>query len=460
VGRALVPGALVCLAAGCGNWTRVGEDTSPTPEQQATQMLDPSQLYTRLGRLVATGDIHYIGAVAYVPGPADSTLAIVGLSLSNDNFSFDRQGGAFSARYRVEYEFDQSGKAPIIVGRNETIRVATFAETQRNDESILAQQQVPLAPGAYHLVVRVRDLTSSNVGSAAKDVTVPAFGQGSFTAPILVYRVHSRTSRDSGLSVVLNPRGTLAFGGDTLLAYFEGIDYQQPHDVPVVIRDDRDSVIERTVAHFAGTGGIEGRIVRLVPDSAPLGQLDISVGPENGPPSAGRPSMTAGPGNVVRTTSAVVSFSDAWVVTNFDDLISLLRYFGHGHELDALKHADPADRDSLWKDFYHNTDPNTATPENEALNTYFARVAVASQRFREPGFPGWRTDRGEVYITLGEPDVIQDQSATVQGMGRVIHWQYTNYLLDLYFQDASGFGRFQLTPQSRADFERIRLRVQ
>ncbi len=459
--RALPLVVLTAAAAGCGSWTRVGENTAPTPAQQAAQMVDPSALYVRLGRFVATGDMHYIGAVAFVPAAGDSTTAIVGLSLSNDNFSFDRQGGAFSARYRVEYEFDQPGMAPIIVGRNDTVRVASFQETQRNDESILAQQQEPLVPGNYRLVVRVRDLTTGNVGTATKDLMVPEFGPESFTAPMLVYQVHARTSRDSTLSVVLNPRGTVAYGGDTLLVYFEGVGFRGPHDIPLVVRDDRDSVIKQATAHFEGTGGIESRIVRLSPDSAPLGQVDITLGPEHGPVGRGQPTIATGPGNVVRTTSALVSFSDAWIVTNFDDLLSLLRYFGHDRQISAMKHAAKGmDRDSLWKAFYHSTDPNPGTPENEALDAYFARLAIANRRFTEPGFPGWRTDRGEVYITLGEPDEIQDQSATVQGFNRVIHWQYNRYQLDLYFQDVSGFGRFQLIPESRGAFEQVRARIE
>ncbi len=460
--RLLVATIVAAVVTGCGSWTRVGEDTNPTPEQQAARMLDPTTLYVHLGRFVATGDMHYVGGVAFVPARGDSTTAIVGLSLSNDDFSFDRQDGAYSARYRVEYEFDRPGAAPIIVGHNDTVRVATFAEAQRNDESILAQQQVPLMPGDYHLVVRVRDLTTSNVGTGTKDITVPAFTPGSFTAPILAYRVHSRTARDSALSIVLNPRGTVAYGGDTLLVYFEGVGFTGPHDVPLTVRDDRDSVIKQAVAHFdgRGPGTIESRVVRISPDSAPLGQVDITLGPVHAPVGTGQPTLATGPGNVARTTSAMVSFSDAWIVTNFDDLLSMLRYFGEDRRINAMRHAPPAQRDSLWKDFFHATDPNTATPQNEALDAYFARVAEASRRFAEPGIPGWRTDRGEVYITLGEPDVIQDQSATVQEMGRIYHWQYTRYLLDLYFQDLHGFGRYQLTPESRADFEQVRVRIQ
>ncbi len=65
-----------------------------------------------------------------------------------------------------------------------------------------------------------------------------------------------------------------------------------------------------------------------------------------------------------------------------------------------------------------------------------------------------------MFVTIGEPDEIHDQSAQLQNQSRVIQWLYNDYRVVLYFQDITGFGRFQLTPQSRSDFERIRVRVQ
>lgn len=114
------------------------------------------------------------------------------------------------------------------------------------------------------------------------------------------------------------------------------------------------------------------------------------------------------------------------------------------------------DRIELWRDFYRRTDPNRQTPENEAIDAYFARVAIANLRFRDEGIPGWRTDRGEVFITFGNPDEAFDASPMNQG--RYVRWAYNDLRLIVFFQDVTGFGRFRLTPQSRAEFERIRRR--
>jgi GWxTD domain-containing protein len=152
-------------------------------------------------------------------------------------------------------------------------------------------------------------------------------------------------------------------------------------------------------------------------------------------------------------SAALVSFSSSWVVTNFDDMLNLLRYFPPSPALDSLRKASAAERGRLWKAFWKASDPNPATGNNEALDQYVRRVAQANLRFRDEGIPGWRTDRGEVFVRLGEPDEVFD--ASPQSQGRLIRWGYTQFQLALYFLDESGFGRFRLTPSSRSEMERI-----
>ncbi len=433
------------LVAGCGSWQRVGSTNTPTPEDQLVQLLNVSTSYGRLGHLISTDQVHYVGSVAFVPGHGDSTRALVGLSLANREFAFQRDGQGFGARYRVDYQFDRPGAPPVTVGHDQAIRVATFAETVRSDESVLLQEQFTLTPGDYTLTVRVRDLTNAQVGTATQKLVVPAFRAGSFTAPILAYEVRARGSRADSLSIVMNPRGTVAYGGDTLLIYLEGVGYSKPTSVPLQVRDDQDSLVFSTSIHFTGERQVESQYLRIAPDSVPLGQLEIILG-----------DTTMG----TRRTNALVSFSAAWVVTNFDDLISLLRYFGEDNKLSKIQKAKATDRVELWKQFYHETDPVPSTPNNEAMDLYFSRVAIANQRYRSEGGAGWRTDRGEVFIVLGDPDEILDASPTLQFNGRYYQWNYTEYRITLYFQDQTGFGRFRLTPTSRSDFERIKTRVQ
>ena len=73
------------------------------------------------------------------------------------------------------------------------------------------------------------------------------------------------------------------------------------------------------------------------------------------------------------------------------------------------------------------------------------------------GVPGWRTERGEVYIRLGDPDNVVDTNGLTNE--RVIRWTYNSLRIVLYFRDDSGFNRYRLTPESRSEFERVASRL-
>jgi GWxTD domain-containing protein len=427
------------LLGACGSWQRVGSTSAVTPDKSLTEVLDMATVYNRLGRLVAAGPVSFIGDVVYVAGPGDSTIAIVGLSLENRALSFQRENDRFVARYRVEIVFTVEGAPPIQVDRTEVVQVATFQETLRNDESVLFQQVFHLLPGTYKVSIALRDQNSSQQSRVESSETVPAFADGAISPPVVAYEVTGRARRQDPLSLVLNPRGTVAYGSDTLLAYVEGYRLPGPAAVPFEVHDATDSIVFQDSLRFAGGKDVEGQVIRLTPDSAPLGELRLIVGT----------------GSARRETSAIVSLSTAWVATNYQEMFSLLRYFGHKEKLDSLRTASAAERSRLWRSFYRSTDPNPATPENEALDIYFGRLSVANTRFRDEQLPGWRTDRGEVYILLGEPDEVYDASTLSQGQGRVIRWVYVQDRLSLIFVDETGFGRFRLTTTSRADFDRI-----
>jgi GWxTD domain-containing protein len=436
--------AVVLLSAAtlhCGSWRRVGSRDAPAPADQLTQLVNVSTFYQRLGRLAAGEPLPFVGAVAFAAGPGDSVITLIGLSLENRALAFQREGNLFVARYRVSISFQREGTRSVELTRDEIVRVPTFQETLRADESVLFQQILRLTSGPYNVSVTVRDASSTAESRAQGKYTAPAFPPGTTSAPILTYQATGRGSRSDPLSVVLNPRGAVGYGADTLLAYIEGYDFPGPATVPFQVLDEQQEVIHTDSLRFRGGRPVESQVIRLAPDSISLGELKLLVGS----------------GRAQRTVSALVSFSQAWVITNFDEMLDLLRYFGQDARVSAMRKAPAAERSRLWREFYAETDPNRATPENEALNQYFARIGAANNRFNDEGVPGWRTDRGEVFIALGLPD--ESIESTPGTAGRVVRWSYLNYRLNLFFQDETGFGRLRLTPGSRAEFERTLNRV-
>ena len=433
--------SLLLLLTACSSWQRVGHSTTPTPEETLTSLFDMPAVYRSMGRLASGPPLPFVGTMAFAAGPGDSVKAILGLSIENRALAFRKEGTGFLAQYRVEMFLESPDAPPIRFARDQEVRVAEFAETMRNDESVLFQQLFHLKSGSYRVTVSVRDPLSSRQTQADAEFVAPDFSAASFSAPILAYQVTGRRTRDQDLALVLSPRGTVSYGGDTLLALVEGYNYTEPTTVPFEIINDLDSVITRDTLRFTGTRAVEPQVVRIVPDSQPLGELRLRVG--SGPET--------------KQTSALVSFSGAWILTNYSEMIDLLRYFGHEDLIKQLKKAPTSERPRLWQEFYRQTDPVPATPENEALEQYFGRMSIANQRFTNEEVPGWRTDRGMVFITLGEPDEVYDGSSTTQG--RIIRWTFTSLRLEVVFEDVANVSRFRLTSESLSAYERVLSRV-
>ena len=77
-------------------------------------------------------------------------------------------------------------------------------------------------------------------------------------------------------------------------------------------------------------------------------------------------------------------------------------------EFKALQ-AD-AQRESFIDQFWQRRDPTPGTPENEFKQEHYRRIAYVNEHFAS-FVPGWKTDRGRIYITYGPPDEIEDHSA-------------------------------------------------
>jgi len=430
-------GLLPMLLVACGQWGRVGDQPTPSRSGGVTQILDPGTTYRRLGRLVGSAELPFIGDIAFFGGSADSTVALLSVSLQTRQFGFQREGEFFIARYQATWNaIPAGGGAGVSSTQEQVVRVNTFGETQRNDESVLYQDGLVLVPGEWRVTLQIADGLSGRTGRAEARVLVPAFAPGSVSVPRLVYQAEGREDRAAPLAVVVNPRGSIAYGTDSMTVYLEGYGMPGPTAVPLAMIDANDHVVGRDSIRFQGGHEVESLALRLPADGLPLGELRIVAG-----------RMPAD------TLRAVVSFSAGWVITNYDEMVSLLRYYPPSPALDSLRKATPEERAHRWQAFWRSTDPNPATPAHEGLEQYFGRIALANLRYRDEGVEGWRTDRGEVLIRLGDPDEIFD--ASPQSEGRTIRWNYIQLRLTLYFQDVTGFGRFDLTPASRSDFERV-----
>jgi GWxTD domain-containing protein len=83
-----------------------------------------------------------------------------------------------------------------------------------------------------------------------------------------------------------------------------------------------------------------------------------------------------------------------------------VRWIITDQEMQAFKHlGNDEERDQFIENFWLRRNPNPDSPENEFREEHYARIAYANEHFAA-GKPGWRTDRGHIYIAFGKPDNI------------------------------------------------------
>jgi GWxTD domain-containing protein len=68
--------------------------------------------------------------------------------------------------------------------------------------------------------------------------------------------------------------------------------------------------------------------------------------------------------------------------------------------------SNDEERDNFIESFWQRRDPTPDTAENEFKEEHYRRIAYANEHFAA-GIPGWKTDRGRIYIVFGPADEIE-----------------------------------------------------
>lgn len=84
-----------------------------------------------------------------------------------------------------------------------------------------------------------------------------------------------------------------------------------------------------------------------------------------------------------------------------------VRWIITDEERSAFKQlSNDEERDNFIEAFWQRRDPTPDTVENEFKEEHYRRIEYANEHFAA-GIPGWKTDRGRMYIMYGPPDEIE-----------------------------------------------------
>lgn len=125
------------------------------------------------------------------------------------------------------------------------------------------------------------------------------------------------------------------------------------------------------------------------------------------------------------------------------------------------------ERENFIENFWRRRDPNPDTEENEFREEFYERIAYANEHFTS-GIPGWKTDRGRIYITWGKPDSIESHPSggaydrpSYEGGGSTTTYPFEIWFyrhldnvgdgIEIEFVDPTGTGEYRI---ARSPYEK------
>jgi len=133
--------------------------------------------------------------------------------------------------------------------------------------------------------------------------------------------------------------------------------------------------------------------------------------------------------------------------TRLDSLYGPTVYLQDAGERNVYPSLSLDGKRNYMRQFWEKRDPTPGTPANEAMVAYYRLFAEANRRFRESGagdVPGWRTDRGRIFLKYGVPEETLRRPVSGDTPPYEV-WKYSRpRQLKYVFLDETGLGNYQL----------------
>ncbi len=342
----------------------------------------------------------------------DSAGVTIWVGIPPATLVFEEGRGAFAARYTLDIELRDEDTGALIDEQHvrDTLRALSFDGT-RTYRAHLTHHRLTALPGVYVAEVVARD--EEGGGEAARQrvrVTIPE--PGTFT--ISPVRLGARLRGDT-----LRPLVSLYAPArlDTLRASVTCSDVPAGTEAVVVLRVlafETDTLAAEVPYGYGGIGSLAYRGVRTErADTLQASRQPLRGAADEVTVEFGLPRLAPGLYRIEidieglekpaeRTRVLAVQPPDFPRIATLGEMVEALGYLLTRREARAIRKAETPEAmreafDTFW---------GRAAPNREAaaalMRRYYARVEEANLRF-SAFKPGWKTDRGMVYVVLGAP---------------------------------------------------------
>ncbi|NND72623.1 MAG: GWxTD domain-containing protein [Rhodothermales bacterium] len=364
------------------------------------------------------------------------------------NMRFLNTPDGFTATYQVSLDvirLDENGKRANLVQSpiwDRTVRVASYADTQADNRFDYTTQSLSLDPGDYVFEFQIEDRSSSESYVSDLSVEVKDFQRQIAVSDVLLLK-----DFDSATNTIYpNVAPRVGSESSPLRIFYEL--YGTPGDQ---VKVTRDIVLIGEVSNDQGNTG-SASVVYSDEEDATLGARrnqhivnlptpELQVGRY-----AAVVKVESIDGRILDISQK--KFTVEWNgllahINNLEDAVQQMAYIAKKRDLARIMEpATESGRLARFKEYWEKRDPTPGTVRNERMEEYYYRVSFANQKYSSLQ-DGWKTDRGQVVVLFGEPDMIEKHPYNFSVKPYEI-WYYYSIGRRFIFVDQSGLGDYRL----------------
>lgn len=383
-------------------------------------------------------------------GPSGGTDVEISLKLSTDGLvaSPTPEGERVAISFAVNV-LDSSGVL-LLSDRWERI-LAPPPDSAGHDVYFLDSSTLEIPPGTYVLSVVATDRAGDRTYEVSRKVAIPAYAApGLMASDLLLSNTPPRKEEGKqfvrrGFRVIPSPDRSFGAASPILYVYQE-IYNLAPRSLAADSFNLAYSIVDRAgreVRRFdAGSTRGEGtealRVSGLSLAGIPPGQYDIEARVAD--PVTGLHTTVRREFQVAAAPSTGAELMTSDQVAKARDVLT---YLLSSRERALFESLDEPGKENFVRRFYAQRDPDPGIVGNPYLEEMIRRYDYANE-FYTGHTPGWKTDRGRVYITYGPPKEIERH---ISNPGTKDHevWTYAIEGQGMFvFVDERGYGDFRL----------------
>lgn len=376
------------------------------------------------------GSIRFFAQTAVYRGVPGRAVLEIAYALPLDNLQFVKKDSAYQAGFTISaLAFDRRGRQVGGDSWERAIQVGDYSSIGRDQRTTSDTVKLGLPPGDFRIKLACLDRNSERRGVMERRVSVPDF----FSVARSLGGVRFERAADEGFS----PWAQKVYGDQAgpVVVYLRL--YSQMAD-SILLRLSLDGGRLKDSTVLAETLAVDGEAEvrrKFSVDSLPPGEYLLKV----------RAAPASEPENPFHLSSEQLRVRSAGSAMpgSMEASLELLSYIASRQEMREIDGAGLENRDSALAAFWRERDPTPGTQRNEAKEDFFQRVEQANRQYSLGIRPGWRTDRGRIYIKYGPPDEVERHPFEPDYRAYEV-WYYYQEGVRFMFMDVHGFGDYQL----------------